>query len=59
MAQHDTMSTCLAIGIEKITAVRNMATVLPLAKDKDGIRYILETIQKELEEGVAEIDHLI
>ena len=61
MTQHETdaMISGLAIGIEKITSVRNMATVLPLAGNKEDMIYILETMQKELDEGIAEIDHLI
>jgi hypothetical protein len=61
MSQHelDVMISGLAIGIEIITSVRNMATVLPLAGNKEDMTYIMEKMQKELDEGIAEIDHLI
>jgi len=56
---NESVEDILAIGIEKITAVRNMAPLLHLGENKEDVRYVLETMHNELEEGIAEIDHII
>lgn len=48
----------LDIGIRRLNMTSEMARLINIAETKKEIRFILETMIKELDEGIAEIDML-
>ena len=49
----------LTIGIERMIIVKGMAKTIEIAETKEDILYILQKMQDELKEGVAEIDQIV
>ena len=48
----------LDIGIERLKMTREMAKLIKHAETKEDVRLILETMEKELDTGITEIDML-
>ena len=48
----------LDIGIEQLKMTREMAKLIKSAETKEDICLILETMKKELDAGITEIDML-
>lgn len=55
----DNISRGLEIGIGQMELVREMAKLLTFADTEEDIKYILERMHTELEEGAAEIDQML
>jgi hypothetical protein len=55
----DNISRGLEIGIERMKIVNEMAKLLKFADTEEDIKYILERMNTELEEGAAEIDQML
>ena len=55
----DNISRGLEIGIERMEIVREMATLLTFADTEEDLKYILERMHTELEEGMTEIDQML
>jgi len=49
----------LMIGIETMMAVKNMAPVLKLAKNKEDMLYVLKEMQQTIKDGQDAIDSVI
>lgn len=52
------MGEAIQIGINKLTSVQKMAHLIKMADTKKDILYILEKMENELSEGIAEIDQI-
>ncbi|NOR84546.1 hypothetical protein GQ473_00365 [archaeon] len=48
----------LAIGIERLAMMREMAKIIINAETKEDILFILKTMEEQLDEGITEIDVL-
>ena len=55
----DNISRGLEIGIERMEIVGEMAKLLTFPDTAEDIKYILETMIAELEEGMTEIDQML
>ena len=58
VSMKSTMEKALEIGIEKMETVKDMTTVLRIAKNKEDFLYVMKEMQRELKEGIAAIDQI-
>ena len=54
----DIADKVLNIGIQRISDVREMASLIKIADTKEDILFIFEHMNEQIDEGIAEIDML-